>query len=113
MIGIDAIGPSRPVVVRPKLPRRHRVRSHSKANFPSSATRVSPRMVYVDGSKPDWIEGFTKNTFTVMIEGIRNNAVATGLMTNQEFQQGVQDLLRTATSEGVFSYTFFKAVAAV
>jgi len=36
---------------------------------------VSPRMVYVDSSKPDLVEGFIKNTFTAMIEGIREKAV--------------------------------------
>jgi hypothetical protein len=28
-------------------------------------------MVYVDSSKPNLVEGFIKNTFTAMIEGIR------------------------------------------
>ncbi|MCA9914436.1 MAG: class I SAM-dependent methyltransferase, partial [Anaerolineae bacterium] len=36
---------------------------------------VSPRMVYVDGSKPHLIEGFTRNTFTAMIEGVRDAAL--------------------------------------
>ena len=30
---------------------------------------VSPRSVYVDSSKPDLVEGFTKNTFIAMVEG--------------------------------------------
>jgi SAM-dependent methyltransferase len=34
--------------------------------------RVSPRHVYVDGSRPQWILGFTRNTFTAMIEGVRD-----------------------------------------
>jgi len=38
------------------------------------------------------VEGFTKKTFTAMIEGI-------------------SDLYRTAEDDGVFCYTFFKAVA--
>jgi len=31
---------------------------------------VSPRMVYVDASRPQLVEGFIKNTFTAMIEGV-------------------------------------------
>jgi ubiquinone/menaquinone biosynthesis C-methylase UbiE len=35
--------------------------------------RVSPRMVYVDSSKPQFVEGFTKRTFSAMIEGVRES----------------------------------------
>lgn len=73
--------------------------------------RVSPRMVYVDGSKPHLIEGFTKNTFTAMIEGIRTPALAAGLLDEAVFDAGIRDLYRTAQPDGVFCYTFFKAVA--
>ena len=71
--------------------------------------RVSPRMVYVDVSKPEWVEGFTKNTFTAMIEGVREAAIQRGLIGEAEFDQGIADLRRTA--EGVFCYTFFKGIA--
>jgi ubiquinone/menaquinone biosynthesis C-methylase UbiE len=40
--------------------------------------RVSPRMVYVDSSKPGLVDGFTRKTFTAMIEGIREPAIAGG-----------------------------------
>jgi hypothetical protein len=40
---------------------------------------VSPRMVYVDSSKPDLVEGFTKKTFTAMIEGVRESALNAGI----------------------------------
>ena len=33
------------------------------------AVRVSPRMVYVDASRPALVDGFTRKTFTAMIEG--------------------------------------------
>ena len=33
--------------------------------------RVSPRMVYVDSSRPELVDGFTKRTFTAMVEGVR------------------------------------------
>ncbi len=75
------------------------------------APRVSPRMVYVDGSRPDLIEGFTKRTFTAMIEGVREPALAAGLIDATVFDQGIRDLYRTAEADGVFCYTFFKAVA--
>ena len=76
-----------------------------------SAPHVSPRMVYVDGSRPDLIEGFTKRTFTTMIEGVREAALAAGLIDAALFDQGIRDLYRTAEADGVFCYTFFKAVA--
>ena len=73
--------------------------------------RVSPRMVYVDPSRPALVEGFTRNTFTAMIEGVREPAIAAGLMTAADFDRGIADLYRTAGSDGVFCYTFFKARA--
>ena len=72
---------------------------------------VSPRMVYVDASKPELVEGFTKNTFTAMIEGIRTSSLESGLMSEAAFDKGVADLYRTAEADGVFCYTFFKARA--
>lgn len=72
--------------------------------------RVSPRMVYVDSSKPSLIEGFTKKTFTAMIEGVREAAISGALMSATDFDKGISDLYRTAERDGVFCYTFFKAV---
>jgi ubiquinone/menaquinone biosynthesis C-methylase UbiE len=74
------------------------------------AVRVSPRMVYVDSSRPDLVDGFTKKTFTAMIEGIREPAIAAGLIEPETFDAGVHDLHRTAEADGVFCYTFFKGV---
>jgi len=71
--------------------------------------RVSPRMVYADSSKPDLVDGFTRKTFTAMIEGIRQQAVNAGLIEEQLFDQGITDLYRTAEADGTFCYTFFKA----
>ena len=73
--------------------------------------RVSPRLVYADASKPELVEGFTKNTFTAMIEGIRTPALGSRLMSESDFDRGVADLYRTAEPDGVFCYTFFKATA--
>ncbi len=71
---------------------------------------VSPRMVYVDDSRPDLVEGFTLNTFTAMVEGVRDRAVAAGMAGAADFDAGVRDLHRTAEGGGTFCYTFFKAV---
>lgn len=71
---------------------------------------VSPRQVYVDDSNPKWVEGFTKNTFTAMIKGIAEDAVAEQLISQQEMDQGIQDLYRTAAGGGTFCYTFFKGI---
>jgi DNA-binding transcriptional MerR regulator len=73
---------------------------------------VSPRVVYVDGSRPELADGFIRKTFTAMVEGIRQPALAAGLSTAGRFDAGVADLLRTAEPDGVFSYTFFKGTAA-
>ncbi len=74
------------------------------------AVRVSPRMVYVDASKPELVEGFIRRTFTAMIEGVRESAVAAGLSTPDDFDAGICALHRTTKPDGVFCYTFFKAV---
>ena len=72
---------------------------------------VSPRMVYVDNSKPGLVDGFIKNTFTAMIEGVGEKAVEEGITDRTTFEKGISDLYRTAEPDGVFSYTFFKAFA--
>ena len=72
--------------------------------------RVSPRMVYVDSSRPKLIDGFTRKTFTAMIEGVRDAALAAQLIEPARFDQGIRDLYRTAEADGVFCYTFFKGV---
>jgi SAM-dependent methyltransferase len=72
---------------------------------------VSPRMVYVDSSRPFLVEGFTKNTFTAMIEGVEKEALQNTLISKQEWGQGIKDLYRTAEDDGVFCYTFFKGKA--
>ena len=75
------------------------------------AVRISPRMVYVDASRHELVDGFTRKTFTAMIEGVREPAVAAGLIEPGTFDAGVQDLHRTTEPDGVFCYTFFKGVA--
>ena len=75
-----------------------------------SDVSVSPRMVYVDSSRPELVEGFTKKTFTAMIEGVGGAAVEAGIIEQRDFEAGVMDLYRTAEEGGVFCYTFFKAI---
>lgn len=72
---------------------------------------VSPRMVYVDSSRPDLVEGFTRNTFTAMVEGVREPAIESGLISQEAWNDGIEGLYRTTKEDGVFCYTFFKAVA--
>ncbi|HYP47319.1 MAG TPA: class I SAM-dependent methyltransferase [Thermoleophilaceae bacterium] len=74
------------------------------------AVGVSPRMVYVDSSRPELVDGFTRKTFTAMIEGVRDDAIAAGIADAAAFDAGVRELYRTAEADGVFCYTFFKGV---
>jgi len=73
--------------------------------------RVSPRMVYVDASRPALVEGFTKLTFTAMVEGVGPEVLRQGLMSRDAWERGIAALYRTAEPDGVFCYTFFKATA--
>ena len=73
--------------------------------------RVSPRMIYVDSSKPDLVEGFTKNTFIAMVEGVKEQSMRSGLMKEADWDQGIKDLYRTTGEDGTFIYTFFKGKA--
>jgi ubiquinone/menaquinone biosynthesis C-methylase UbiE len=71
-------------------------------------TAVSPRMVYVDASKPDLIEGFTKRTFIAMVEGVKEQALSMHLIDERTWDKGIADLYRATEDDGVFCYTFFK-----
>jgi hypothetical protein len=67
-------------------------------------------MVYVDSSRPHLVDGFTRKTFTAMVEGVRESAIASRIVEPARFDEGVQALYRTAEPDGVFCYTFFKGV---
>ena len=71
---------------------------------------VSPRMVHVHAGRPDLVDGFTRKTFTAMVEGVREAAIEAGLVEPDAFDAGVRDLYRTTEPDGTFSYTFFKGV---
>lgn len=72
---------------------------------------VSPRMVYVDATRPELVEGFTKNTFIAMVEGVREQALRMGLIDQAAWDRGIADLRRTTRGDGTFIYTFFKCEA--
>ncbi len=80
-----------------------------RAGFKS--VKVSPRMVYVDPSKPELAERFTKNTFIAMVESVREQALELGMIDEKTWDRGISDLYRAAGREGTFCYTFFKATA--
>ncbi len=73
---------------------------------------VSPRFVYADPSRPGWVDGFTRKTYIAMVEGVREPAIAGGLISAADWERGIEDLRKTAGPDGTFCYTFFKAVAA-
>lgn len=70
---------------------------------------VSPRLVYVDASRPALVDGFTRRTFTAMVEGVGEQAVGQGLIDQASWTAGIKDLYRAAEDDGTFCYTFFKA----
>lgn len=73
--------------------------------------QVSPHFVYADASRPRWVDGFTRKTFIAMVEGARAPSLRLGLIREDEWDAGIAELQRTATDDGTFCYTFFKANA--
>jgi len=71
---------------------------------------VSPRMVYVDASKPGLVEGFSKNTFIAMVEGVKEQALALNLVDEKSWEKGIRDLYRATAADGTFAYTFYKGL---
>jgi ubiquinone/menaquinone biosynthesis C-methylase UbiE len=72
---------------------------------------ISPRMVYVDSSKPKLVEGFSKKTFIAMVEGVREQALSMNLIDETTWEKGIKDLFRATEDDGTFCYTFFKGTA--
>jgi ubiquinone/menaquinone biosynthesis C-methylase UbiE len=72
---------------------------------------VSPRIVYVDSSEPDLVEGFSKKTFIAMVEGVKEQALSLNLIDEGTWNKGIQDLYRATEEDGTFCYTFFKGRA--
>ena len=73
--------------------------------------RTRPLTVYVDETRPDLVEGFTRNTFIALVAAARGDAVNSGLTTSVDWDRGIAALERAAEPGGVLVYTFFKATA--
>jgi len=76
-----------------------------------SDVHVSPRLVYADAGRPEMVSGFTKKTFTAMVEGAREAALEQGLMDPRAWERGIAGLRRAAEPDGTFIYCFFKGTA--
>ena len=74
---------------------------------------VTPRAVYCDDSRPAWVQGFVRLTIIPMVAGVREQALAAGMMSPAEWDQGLAELHRTAQPDGTFLYTFFKGMGQV
>ncbi len=80
----------------------------ARAGF--TGVTVSPRIAYADASRPTWVEGFTRNTFIAMVDGVRDEVLRRSLMSPAAWRAGIDGLHRTTEPDGAFCYTFFKAV---
>ena len=74
------------------------------------SVQVSPKIVYVDASKPDLVEGFNKKTIIAMVEGVKEQAISLGMMDKESWEKGINDLYKTTEQDGVFFYNFFKGI---
>ncbi|MGH7327304.1 MAG: methyltransferase domain-containing protein [Polyangiaceae bacterium] len=72
---------------------------------------VRPCIVYVDDSRPDLVETFSKHTFIAMVEGVREQALSLGLTDEATWNKGIADMYRATEPGGTFCYTFFRATA--
>lgn len=70
--------------------------------------RVIPRVIYADSSRPDLVEGFARKTFIAMVEGVREQALALGLIDDATWNKGIADMYRATERDGTFCYTFFR-----
>lgn len=73
--------------------------------------QVSPKIVYVDESKPELVEGFNKKTIMAMVEGVKNQSIDLKMMDERSWEKGINDLYKTTEQDGVFFYNFFKGKA--
>lgn len=72
---------------------------------------VSPKMIYMDSSLPDIMDGFVRKTIIPMVAGVQEQALSTGMIDETTWNQGLRDLGELADGPaGVFCYTFFKAI---
>ena len=45
-----------------------------------------------------------------MVEGVKEQVLASGMIDEQTWNKGIKDLYRTAECDGTFNYAFFKAI---
>jgi DNA-binding transcriptional MerR regulator len=81
------------------------------AGLVGTTERACEVIVDADTGPAALVEGFVRDTFTAMIAGVREPAIAAGLATADEFDAGVADLLATARPGGRFRYTFTRVTA--
>jgi hypothetical protein len=55
------------------------------------------------------VDGFTRKTFIAMVEGVREQAIDAGKISEADWEKGINELYRSADRDGTFNYTFFKA----
>ena len=53
---------------------------------------------------------FVRRTIIPMVLGVRDQALEAGMMSPEEWDQGIAQLHQAATAQGSFLYTFFKGV---
>jgi ubiquinone/menaquinone biosynthesis C-methylase UbiE len=82
---------------------------HLLADAGFADVHVSPRQTYASASIPHSSEA-VKSIFIAMIEGVREQAIAGGLADPETWDRGIRDLYRATEQDGMFCYTFFKAV---
>jgi SAM-dependent methyltransferase len=69
---------------------------------------ITPRVVYVDHTNPGLVDGFIIKTIIAMVEGVKDQALKSGLITHGEWEKGIDDLYKSAEKDGTFFYNFFK-----
>ncbi len=50
---------------------------------------VDPRVVYVDSSKPKLVDGFIKKTIIAMVEGVKDQAIESGMIDFETWEKGI------------------------
>jgi len=71
---------------------------------------VTPRVVYVDQTKPLLVDRFIKKTIIAMVEGVKEHALDLELVNEETWEKGIKDLHKTAEPEGTFFYNSFKGL---
>lgn len=79
------------------------------AGFGDVRSRPCTAEVHAGVDPPELVDGLVRDTFTAMIAGVREPALAAGLATADEYDDGIAALLATAGPGGRFRYTFTKA----